>query len=446
MTEETTTEQTAEPNGPEEASGIALFNRTDEALALLQERLKDRVYDIATVKGMEEAKKDRAELRTLRVNLDKMRKSLNEDDQARIKARNTRAGEITAKIEALEDPIDEQIKAEETRKAEARAEREREEQQRLASITAEIGNIQRMPLNAVGADAEALQLAINNLVANTLEQFDDVHLPTAQQAKDEALTVLNRMLAERRSLDEQQAAIAQQQQELAAQQAQAAQEAAEREAQAQRDREAQDAERDRLQGLRSEISGIQQQAIIAQSGRLGVRKGGTAECARETLAETLEWPIEEDHFGELFEAAKHAKDEALASIRETLAAAEQREETARQQTARQAELDAQEAAAAAERAERERVEAEQREADAQREREAQAERDRLAEAERQQAEADRLTAEEDARKARIENATLRSAAELALIALEAAETNDFTDVPEAIEMLKAALAREPTAG
>jgi len=289
VTEETTTDQT------EEATGLALFNRTDEALALLQDRLKDRVYDIATVKGMDEAKKDRAELRSLRVNLDKMRKQLNEDDQARIKARNTRAGEITAKIEALEDPIDEQIKAEETRKAEARAEREREEQQRLAAITAEISALQRWPLSALGSTAVQLELAIAVLSSNTLEQFDDVHLPTAQQAKDESLTVLNRMLAERRNLDERAAELAERNRLVEAEaeqrrQDQAKEDAERAERQAEEDRKraerdaADQAERDRVkaeQDARQAELDAQEQAAADERAR-GERE---AEAERQATAQ-----------------------------------------------------------------------------------------------------------------------------------------------------------------
>ena len=105
--------------------------------------------------------------------------------------------------------------------------------------------------------------------------------------------------------------------------------------QARREVEA-NAERQRVahESALSEISGIQQQVIIAQSGRLGVRRGGTIECLRETLAETEAWPIDE-RFGALSGMAEKAKQQAIEQIRKLLVSAEtietQRAELASQQ-------------------------------------------------------------------------------------------------------------------
>lgn len=74
----------------------------------------------------------------------------------------------------------------------------------------------------------------------------------------------------------------------------------------------------------SEIQGIQQQVMIATLGRAGVRKGGTIECIRETLAETEAWPIAEENFGALTGSAQAVKDKAVADIRQLLAEAEAR--------------------------------------------------------------------------------------------------------------------------
>lgn len=87
-----------------------------------------------------------------------------------------------------------------------------------------------------------------------------------------------------------------------------------------------------------EIMGINQQVIIAQTGRLGVRAGGTIQCIRETLAETEAWVIG-DRFGALIGSAQAAKDRAIASIRELLAKAEQKaidDEAAQQRAAAEA--------------------------------------------------------------------------------------------------------------
>lgn len=80
-------------------------------------------------------------------------------------------------------------------------------------------------------------------------------------------------------------------------------------------------ERQQHQDALSEISGIQQQVIIAQSGRLGVRQGGTIQCIKETLAETEAWPIDE-RFGSLIGAAENAKQQAIVQIKQLLINAE----------------------------------------------------------------------------------------------------------------------------
>jgi hypothetical protein len=81
---------------------------------------------------------------------------------------------------------------------------------------------------------------------------------------------------------------------------------------------------DKMNAAMSEIQGIQQQVIIAQSGRLGVRKGGTIECIRETLAETEAWEIDAERFGILAGSAESAKTTAIAEIRRLLVEAEAR--------------------------------------------------------------------------------------------------------------------------
>lgn len=71
----------------------------------------------------------------------------------------------------------------------------------------------------------------------------------------------------------------------------------------------------------SEISGIQQQIIIARSGRSGVRQGGTIQCIKDTLTETVAWPIDE-RFGSLIGAAENAKQQAIEQIKQLLSTAE----------------------------------------------------------------------------------------------------------------------------
>ncbi|APW38483.1 hypothetical protein RD110_15790 [Rhodoferax koreense] len=78
-------------------------------------------------------------------------------------------------------------------------------------------------------------------------------------------------------------------------------------------------QRQRNEMALQQIQGIQQQAMIAVLGRAGVRKGGTIECIRDTLAETEAWVIDEENFGSLMGTAQSTKDRVVAEIREMLA-------------------------------------------------------------------------------------------------------------------------------
>lgn len=80
-----------------------------------------------------------------------------------------------------------------------------------------------------------------------------------------------------------------------------------------------------IEDIQSEITGIKHQVYIATLGRAGVRRGGTIECIRETLAETEAWPIGE-HFGIFAGAARAAKDKAIVEIGALLVEAEKREQ------------------------------------------------------------------------------------------------------------------------
>lgn len=110
------------------------------------------------------------------------------------------------------------------------------------------------------------------------------------------------------------------------------QEQEDRDAEARRQQEAAaEAQREKNEMALQEIQGIQQQVYIATLGRAGVRKGGTIECIRETLAETEAWKIDEGNFGALTGAAQAAKDKAVAAIRQLLVNAEARAEAQRQE-------------------------------------------------------------------------------------------------------------------
>ncbi len=140
-------------------SEITEYNHTEAALSDLRQRYGNAVYDVATTKGMDEAKKARAELRTLRVDLEKMRKEIKEPALRRCQMIDSEAKRITAELTNLEDPIDAQIKKEERRKEEEKAERARIEAERVKIIRDRIQDMKALALQANGRkSAEIVQM------------------------------------------------------------------------------------------------------------------------------------------------------------------------------------------------------------------------------------------------------------------------------------------------
>jgi colicin import membrane protein len=399
------------PEADAPQTGIAEYSATERGLAEVRQRLAGRVYDVTTTKGMAEARGDRAELRTLRVSLDKLRKELNEDDQARIALRNTKAKDITARIVELEEPIDKQIKAEEARKEEARQERERAEAERLRRISDTIADITRLPLEYMDATPEALQKGIDDLAGDTLDYFDDVHLPTAQAAKDSSLTKLREMLDARVAAEAEA-------QRLAAERAELDRQRAEDDARRKLEEEQQMAARltaEHIQDLRDIPA-----ALV----------GKPSEILRAAIAEVQAIDPRHPRFGSRLADADTAKVATLGKLQGMLEASEEQERIAADQAERQRQLDAQ---AAAQRQADEEAQARTLAEQQQRESAERAERERLeaeaAERARQQ--------EEDA----IQRATLRDAAQEAHEVLtELGHADHITT-----RKLAAALAKEPQA-
>jgi len=254
---------------------------------------------------------------------------------------------------------------------------------RIAAIRAKIDVMRNKPASMVGQPSAEIGVAADHLSETVIGLDEYAELAgEAQVERNHAVTKLREMQAAQQAIEQAAAESARQAEaeraergRVAAEQkaeakrladlaeeierkaaaARAAQEKADREAATARaarerkDREAReafDAERrsqqvahealtakqqaaaDLIAAATSEIQGIQQQVIIAQSGRLGVRKGGTIHCIRETLAETEAWEIDPERFGILAGAAESAKTTAVAEIRRLLAEAERKESEA----------------------------------------------------------------------------------------------------------------------
>lgn len=147
----------------EQALQIAEYKPTAVALKKLADTYGGLVFEVTTTKGLNEAKAARKEVRGYRTALENKRKAIKAPALQRCRDIDDEAKTITAALRRLEDPIDEQIKAEEQRKEREKEEAERIERERVAKIRADIDFIKLSPGNLIGQPAATLQTAADDL-------------------------------------------------------------------------------------------------------------------------------------------------------------------------------------------------------------------------------------------------------------------------------------------
>lgn len=405
---------------------IAEYSPLAAGLADLRHRFGGVVFDLSTTKGDKEARQARQELVKLRGTLEAKRKELKAPALERSRLIDDEAKRIAAEILALEQPIDEAIKAAEARREADRQARAQAEQARLDGIQKRIRAFGAFAIRAMGEPSAAIADLIRELVAlePTQPVFEEF-LGTAQQAHGDALAGLRvlhdktvpqetesrRLADERAELDRQRAA------DEAARKAEQARieierrdEAirlkAERDAQElelHRQRQAEEAERERLADLREQISGYAQ-AVDMMSGS----------SSQDLMAACNGLPAPKPgQFAELQDDAQAAFDAAVARLQAMYRAAFEQEQQAASNARKAAELAEQQAALDKQRAEQEAAEQARKEAAA-------AEQRRIDEERRQQLareEADRV--EQEAKRA-AELAEMQAAADAALAKLHQA--------------------------
>jgi colicin import membrane protein len=202
---------------------IVEYTETAAAIAVLREKYCT-VFDVTTSKGMDEAKKARAEVRSYRVSLEKVRKEIKAPALERSRLIDEEAKRITAELQAIEEPIDEQIKAEERRKEEEKAAKARAEAARLAGIAAKVSALRNLVSLVANQPAEIIENELDK--AQTLELLEADYqefMPDALEALTDARNDLQAALNTRLLYEAEQARI------KAEQEAEAARMKAERE-------------------------------------------------------------------------------------------------------------------------------------------------------------------------------------------------------------------------
>lgn len=124
---------------------IAEYRPHEEQIVRLETTYAKLVVDCSTSEGLASAKEVRVDIRDVRYALDKTTKTALVPYQQKVKEAQARVNQVKefgetlkTRVLAIEEPVDEAIKAEEKRIADAKAERERVEAERVDAIRAKI--------------------------------------------------------------------------------------------------------------------------------------------------------------------------------------------------------------------------------------------------------------------------------------------------------------------
>lgn len=202
-------------------TSIVEYSKTEAALAELRTKY-NRKYDVTNTAGMTDAKKARAEIRTYRTDLEKMRKEIKAPALERCRLIDAEAARITSELEALEGPIDDAIKVEEARK-EAEKQAAERAAKALSDAALQLANEMRAALTAM-VGRPAAEVADQLKAMRTVKVPDNVHANDVSAVKDQVVAQLEVLHARAVSLEAEDKRRAAERAELEALRAQAAKE------------------------------------------------------------------------------------------------------------------------------------------------------------------------------------------------------------------------------
>lgn len=159
----TETTEISEPAVDEQQLQVAEYKPVAAALINLSKQYGGIIYEVASAKGMKEAKDARKAVRGYRTSLESKRKEIKAPALQRCRDIDDEAKLITAELRKIENPINDQIKAEEQRKQREKEEAERQERERIEAIKDGIEAIRNAPGNLIGESAAVLSAAAHDL-------------------------------------------------------------------------------------------------------------------------------------------------------------------------------------------------------------------------------------------------------------------------------------------
>lgn len=186
-------------------NALSEFDRVSAGLALLQQQYpKDVVYDVTTAKGMKDAIEHRAAWRDPRILVEKARKMAKAPLLALGKNIDARAAWLTDKLLEGEQPVDQQIKAEEARKEAEKQARIQAEFGRVQAIQEAIAEIHMDAMAVIGKPSEFIEARLMSMTSVALDPlvFQE-QMPQAEAARAQAIAKLEQALKAKRWDEEQ---------------------------------------------------------------------------------------------------------------------------------------------------------------------------------------------------------------------------------------------------
>ena len=259
----------------EKVSGaLAEFSRVEAGIAALTEAYAGVIYDVTTTEGMSAAREARRIVREPRYEVEKVRKDAKAPLLALGKEIDAEAKRITAALLAIEEPIDQQIAAEEARKEAERQAKILAEQQRVEKIRARIEQIRGMATTAAAFSTDKISRRISELAQVSIDDSFAEFKDEAGRVLTETATTLQDLHAAAQEREAEQARLAAERAELeqlrAAQAKRDAEDRTRREAEERAERERLAEERRKLEADRAELARQQATAEAAIAAHTGI--------------------------------------------------------------------------------------------------------------------------------------------------------------------------------
>lgn len=175
---------------------LAQFKEAEATVTALAERYRSVVYDVTTTKGMKEAIAARADLRDNgRLMVTKAETSVKAEVNELKRVMSDEVERIVAIVKPVEDSIDAQIKAEDKRKADEKAEKDRIEAERVAVHRENLDRLKSYVTRAEGQPVEAVEKAITTLEALTFGAEWEEFQEQAALTRDSTVMALMKLVA-----------------------------------------------------------------------------------------------------------------------------------------------------------------------------------------------------------------------------------------------------------